>query len=61
MTIIMRSYIPAIDTQRILDFRRACTTHANIDDYPTIADLYEILNRAATSDQELLLAILSQA
>ncbi|HZO73123.1 MAG TPA: GNAT family N-acetyltransferase [Ktedonobacteraceae bacterium] len=52
MTIIMCPYMPATDTQRILDFRRACTTRENINDYPTIADLYEILSRISASSQE---------
>lgn len=52
MTIIMRPYMPATDTQRVLDFRRACTTRENINDYPAIVDLYEILSGPPASSQE---------
>ncbi|SRR5579885_3301272 len=52
MTITIRPYTPETDIQRILDFRRACTTHENINDYPTVVDLYEILSRLPTSSQE---------
>lgn len=52
MPITMRPYIPATDTQCILDFRRACTTPENINDYPTVADLHEILSRSSANRQE---------
>jgi len=52
MTITMRPYIPTTDTQNILNFRRACTTPENINDYPTVVDLYEILSRTPASSQE---------
>lgn len=52
MTITMRPYTAAADMQRIIDFRRACTTHENSNDYPTVVDLYESLNRASNNDSE---------
>ena len=45
----MRPYT-ASDMQRVIDFRRACTTHENINDYPTVVDLYEIINSSSTDD-----------
>ena len=42
--------LPLTDRQRVIDFRRACTTRENAYDYPTAADLYELLEAAA--DQE---------
>ena len=43
MTITMHPYSPAAH-QRVIDFRRACTTRENAYDYPTAADLYELLD-----------------
>lgn len=51
MTVTMRPYA-ARDMPRLLDFRRACTTLANINDYPQITDLYEILSRVSATSQE---------
>lgn len=51
MTITMRPYA-ARDMPRLLDFRRACTTLANITDYPMITDLYEVLSRVSATSQE---------
>lgn len=47
MTIAMHPCSPA-DRQRVIDFRRACTTAENAYDYPTAADLHELLDAAAT-------------
>ncbi|HLG63453.1 MAG TPA: hypothetical protein VKY19_16055 [Ktedonosporobacter sp.] len=52
MTIIMCPYMPATDTQRVLDFRRACTTRENINDYPAIIDLHEMLSKPPANSQE---------
>ena len=46
MTITMHSY-SAGDRQRVIDFRRACTTRENVHDYPTVVDLYELLDASA--------------
>ena len=46
MTIAMHPYSPA-DRQRVIDFRRAYTTRDNAYDYPTAADLYELLDASA--------------
>lgn len=46
MTFIMHPYSPA-DRQRVIDFRRACTTRENAYDYPTAADLHELLDTSA--------------
>ena len=43
MSIIMRPLTNEQDIQRIFDLRRACTTAENMNDYPTIADLPEML------------------
>lgn len=51
MTIAMCPYA-ARDMPRLLDFRRACTTPANIDDYPRLTDLHEILSGASATSQE---------
>lgn len=45
----MHPYSPA-DRQRIIDFRRAHTTRENAYDYPTAADLHELLD--AATDEE---------
>jgi hypothetical protein len=42
----MRSY-EASDRQRVADFRSAYTTVENDSDYPTVIDLYELLNASA--------------
>lgn len=49
MTMTMHPYAAA-DMQRVIDFRLACTTHENINDYPTVVDLYEITNSPSTDD-----------
>ena len=46
MTIAMHPYSPA-DRQRVIDFRHACTTAENAYDYPTAADLHELLDATA--------------
>ena len=46
MTITMHPYSPE-DRQRVIDFRRAYTTRENAYDYPTAADLHELLNPSA--------------
>jgi ribosomal protein S18 acetylase RimI-like enzyme len=52
MAITMRSYSAAIDRQRVIGFRRACTTLENIHDYPTVVDLYELLDTSAAREVE---------
>ncbi len=49
MTITMHPYSPA-DRQRVIDFRRACTTRENAYDYPTAADLHELLDTSASQE-----------
>ncbi len=49
MPITRHPYSPA-DRERLIDFRRACTTHANAYDYPTPADLHELLDAAALQE-----------
>jgi mycothiol synthase len=39
--------LPVTDRQRVIDFRRACTTGENAYDYPTVADLQELLDASA--------------
>lgn len=51
MTITMYPYAVR-DMPRLLDFRRFCTTPANIDDYPRLTDLHEILSRVSATSQE---------
>lgn len=43
MSTTMRSFSNERDIQRIFDLRRACTTTENINDYPTVFDLRELL------------------
>ncbi|HEY6540655.1 MAG TPA: GNAT family N-acetyltransferase [Ktedonobacteraceae bacterium] len=49
MAISMHSY-SAADRQRVIDFRRAGTTVANVSDYPTVVDLYELLDASAAHE-----------
>lgn len=49
MPITMHSYSPA-DRQRVIDFRRAYTTRENAYDYPTAADLHELLDASALQE-----------
>jgi len=49
MTITMPPYSPA-DRQRVIDFRRACTTRENVHDYPAVVDLYELLDASAAHE-----------
>lgn len=49
MTITMPPYSPA-DRQRVIDFRRACTTRENVHDYPAVVDLYELLDALAAHE-----------
>ncbi len=44
MSYNMRPYSSEVDRQRVLAFRRACTTPENSDDYPTATDLQELLD-----------------
>jgi hypothetical protein len=46
MSITTRLY-SASDRQRVIDFRRANTTLENVYDYPTVVDLYELLDTSA--------------
>lgn len=52
MTITMHLYSP-VDRQRIIDFRRAYTTRENAYDYPTAADLHELLDASALQETTL--------
>jgi ribosomal protein S18 acetylase RimI-like enzyme len=47
MSITMHALTNEQDVQRIIDFRRACTTAENANDYPTVSDLPEILAPAS--------------
>jgi ribosomal protein S18 acetylase RimI-like enzyme len=49
MPITMHPYSPT-DRQRIIDFRRAYTTRENAYDYPTAADLHELLDASALQE-----------
>ena len=49
MTITMHLYSPG-DRERVIDFRRACTTPENAYDYPTAADLHELLDASASQE-----------
>ncbi|MDQ2718079.1 MAG: GNAT family N-acetyltransferase [Chloroflexota bacterium] len=40
----MRPYTGEVDRQRVLAFRRACTTPENMNDYPTVTDMQELLD-----------------
>ena len=43
MAMTMRPYTGEVDKQQVIDLRRACTTAENIDDYPTVSNLWEQL------------------
>ena len=42
--------LPLTNRQRIIDFRRACTTRENAYDYPTAVDLHELLDTSASQE-----------
>ena len=50
MPIIMQHPYSPADRQRIIDFRRAYTTRENAYDYPTAADLHELLDTPAVQE-----------
>lgn len=42
--------LPLTNRQRIIDFRRVCTTRENAYDYPTAVDLHELLDAPASQE-----------
>lgn len=52
MRYVACQYIGESDRESVLEFRRICTTEDNVGDYPSLTDLYELLNPLRSEQQK---------
>ena len=52
MRYVTSQYVGESDREAVLEFRRICTTENNVGDYPSLTDLYELLNPLRSEQQK---------